>query len=129
VREEAPTEKRRILVADDNLFLANTLGSVIQGWGFEVIVVHDGWAAVKAARENRPGALLVDLRLPGLDGLQVARQIRADPALSSSLLLALTGAARDEDRTLSLAAGFDHHLVKPIDIDRLRVLLDRHRGP
>jgi CheY-like chemotaxis protein len=129
VQEESPTEKSHVLVADDNVFLARTLGTVLERWNFAVSVVHDGWSALTAAKQFRPAALLIDLRLPGLDGLQVARQVRSDPQLSSSLLLALTGAARDEDRTLSLAAGFDHHLVKPIDIDRLRTLLERRRAP
>jgi len=75
VQEESPTEKSHVLVADDNVFLARTLGTVLERWNFTVSVVHDGWSALTAARQFRPAALLIDLRLPGLDGLQVARQV------------------------------------------------------
>ena len=107
------TGKRRVLVADDNAMLRRALQIVLQLWGFEVTVVEDGSAALAAE----------------MDGLEVARRIRADPTSSALLLLALSGSGEPEDRSAALAAGFDHHLVKPVDPDLLRQLLDGAPAP
>lgn len=117
--------KRRVLVADDNAFMCRALEAVLEKWGFEVTSVHDGSAALAAVREGRHTAVLLDIHMPSLDGLEVARQIRADPGSSALLLLALTGSSDPRDRSSSLAAGFDHHLVKPVNPDLLRALLER----
>lgn len=121
--------KRRVLVADDNAMLRRALQIVLQLWGFEVTVVEDGAAALAAARVGHHAAVVMDIRMPEMDGLEVARRIRADPSSSAVLLLALSGSSEPEDRSAALAAGFDHHLVKPVDPDLLRQLLDGAPAP
>ncbi len=121
--------KRRILVADDNAMLRRALQIVLQLWGFEVTAVEDGSAALAAARAGHHAAVVMDIRMPEMDGLEVARRIRADPSASAVLLLALSGSGEPEDRSAALAAGFDHHLVKPVDPDLLRKLLESAPAP
>lgn len=121
--------KRRILVADDNAMLRRALQIVLQLWGFEVTVVEDGSAALAAAREGQHAAVVMDIRMPEMDGLEVARRIRADPSSSALLLLAVSGSSEPEDRRAALAAGFDHHLVKPVDPELLRKLLEGAPAP
>lgn len=121
--------KRRILVADDNAMLRRALQIVLQLWGFEVTVVEDGAAALAAAREGNHAAVVMDIRMPEMDGLEVARRIRADSGSSTVLLLAVSGSSEPEDRSAALAAGFDHHLVKPVDPDLLRKLLEGTPAP
>ena len=121
--------KRRVLVADDNVFVSRALETVLQLWGFEVTVVEDGSAALAAVREARHEAVVMDIRMPLLDGLEVARQIRADPRSAALLLLALSGSSEPQDRSAALAAGFDHHLVKPVDPSLLRKLLEDAPAP
>ena len=118
-----PLKIQRVLVADDQEDMVSGLRLILEMWGFEVAIAHDGQEALAAAREMFPQAVLLDLGLPKLDGMQVARALRADPALARSLLLALTGYGDDRHRQLSRGAGFDHHLVKPIDLRRLRAAL------
>ena len=118
-----PAAKRRVVVADDNVYLARTLKMVLELWGFEATVVHDGSAALSALLAGETAAALLDIRLPRLGGLDVARQIRARPDLPAPRLIAMTGSLDDRDRSSSLAAGFDHHLVKPVDPNVLRSLL------
>lgn len=121
--------KRRILVADDNAMLRRALQIVLQLWGFEVTAVEDGAAALTAARAGHHAAVVMDIRMPEMDGLEVARRIRADPSSSAVLLLALSGSGEPEDRSAALAAGFDHHLVKPVDPELLRKLLESAPAP
>jgi CheY-like chemotaxis protein len=112
-----------VLVADDNAYMRKALDAVLRAWEFEVVAVHDGAAVLAALQEVRPDAVLLDIRLPKLDGLEVARRIRADPGSSAVLLIAMTGSSDPRDRAASLAAGFDHHLVKPVNPEKLRDLL------
>jgi two-component system CheB/CheR fusion protein len=86
-------------------------------------------AALAAARTSCPDIMIVDIGLPGMDGYEVARQVRRDPSLEHAVLVALTGYGRDEDKQSALAAGFDHHLVKPIDADELESLIARLQAP
>jgi CheY-like chemotaxis protein len=113
---------RRVLIADDNVDAADGLRRLLEFQRHQVEVVHDGLAAVEAAR-SEPDIVLLDISLPGLDGLEVARRIRARPGTHRPLLVAVTGLGRDEDRRRSEDAGFDHHLVKPIDLASLTALL------
>jgi CheY-like chemotaxis protein len=122
--ESTPPIRRRVLVADDNVYLTRTLRLVLEMWGFDATIVHDGSAALAAVRDIGPTAALVDIRLPKLDGLCVAREIRATCSAKGPLLIAMTGSNEDRDRSASLAAGFHHHLVKPIDPNLLRTLLE-----
>ncbi|HET7204558.1 MAG TPA: ATP-binding protein [Steroidobacteraceae bacterium] len=105
----------RVVVADDNVDAAESLGVLLRLEGHAVTVVHDGEAAVAAARDRRPDAVILDLGMPGVDGLEAARRIRALPECVATRLIALTGWGQDADRERTRAAGFDHHLVKPAD--------------
>ncbi len=98
--------------------------------GADVQVVSDGPAALEALRTYRPDAVLLDIGMPGMDGYEVARRIRQDPAFAGVVLIALTGWSQEDDRQRSQEAGFDHHLVKPVAPDVLQALfasLDRTR--
>ena len=114
---------RRVLIADDNIDAAEGLRLFLELQHHKVEVVHDGPAAVAAVVRSGPEVVLLDISLPGLDGLEVARQVRARPSAARPLLVAITGLGREEDRKRSIAAGFDHHLTKPIDPVSLMTLL------
>lgn len=117
-----PSAGSRILVVDDSLDSAETLGELLKIWGHDVRLAHDGPGAVEAAREYRPDVILLDIGLPGMDGFAVAAELRKEK-LGGRLLVALTGYGEQQDRDRTLKAGFDHHLVKPIDPDTLQKLL------
>jgi PAS domain S-box-containing protein len=113
----------RVLVVEDNLDAAESLATLLRVWGHDVQVVHDGLQALDAARESRPEVVLLDIGLPGLDGYQVARRLREDVGLDTSLLVAMTGYGQPEDRRRSRDAGIHHHFVKPVEPMVLRNLL------
>jgi signal transduction histidine kinase/ActR/RegA family two-component response regulator len=121
----SPSPARRVLVVDDNATAAQSMALILKLERYEVQVAFDGLSAIDAVRSFRPAAVLMDIGLPGLDGLEVARRIRQDPELSAGidLLAALTGFAEDEARYRSEQAGFDHHLVKPVDPEAVLALL------
>ena len=115
----------RVLVVDDNRDAADSLALLLRLDGHDVRVEYGGAAALAALAEPaawRPAALLLDVGMPGIDGLEVARRIRAAEA-PQPMLIALTGWGQDSDREGTLAAGFDHHLVKPVDLAALQALL------
>jgi signal transduction histidine kinase/DNA-binding response OmpR family regulator len=114
---------RRVLVVDDNRDAAESLALLLSVAGHQTRVCHDGPSAVAAAAEFRPEAVLLDIGLPGMDGYEVARRLRAEPAMPRALLIALTGYGQLEDQRRAHEAGFDHHLVKPADLDALAALL------
>jgi CheY-like chemotaxis protein len=114
---------RRVLVVDDNHDSAETIAMLVELWGHQVRVVHSGPAALAEAPAWLPGVVLLDIGLPGLDGYEVARRMRQDPALAGVMLVAMTGYGQERDRRLSQEAGFDHHLVKPVDPVTLQELL------
>jgi CheY-like chemotaxis protein len=118
-----PSHVQRVVVADDNMLMANGLKLLLEMWGFTVTVAHDGVAALAAIRAVQPQAALLDLLMPRLDGLEVARRVRADASARGVLLVAMTGLAGPSDRSLIDSSGFDAHLVKPIDTQALRALL------
>jgi CheY-like chemotaxis protein len=124
--QAAPSEGRRILIVDDNVGAAKMLSLLVAKLGsHEVELAHDGPGAVEAARRFRPDMILLDIGLPRMNGLEVARTLRGSGDFDEVLLLvALTGYGQDEDRRASMAAGFDEHLVKPVGVDALRGLLD-----
>jgi signal transduction histidine kinase/ActR/RegA family two-component response regulator len=113
----------RILVVDDNLDSADSLGLLLKLMGNDVRVVHDGQTAVEAASEFQPHVVLLDIGLPVLNGYDAARKIREQPWGQKVVLIAVTGWGQDIDRQHSKQAGFDHHLVKPVDPDTLTRLL------
>ena len=112
----------RILVVDDNVDAAETMAILLRLLGHEVTTVHDGYAALEAAASMEPQVVLLDIGLPGLDGYEVCRRLRRD-RLKQSVIVAMTGYGQDDDRQRSQKAGFDAHLVKPVDPEELQPLL------
>ncbi len=117
----APSQ--RILVVDDNRDAADSLGALLQMLGAEVRVVHDGKAALDSFEAFHPRVTLLDLGMPGMDGYEVARHIRARPDARGATLIALTGWGQERDRHRTAEAGFDGHLIKPVDIDTVAAAL------
>jgi CheY-like chemotaxis protein len=129
-RGEQPTRTckvppRRILVVDDNTDAAESLALLLRLVGHEVRTAYDGPTALDVARAQPPDVVLLDIGLPGTNGLEVARRMRQNLGLTDALLVALTGYGQDEDRRRSHEAGFNAHLVKPVDLDALQKLLAR----
>jgi CheY-like chemotaxis protein len=116
--------RRRVLVVDDNVDAAESMSALLEIWGHEAHACHDGATALTAVAELRPDTVLLDIGLPGMDGYEVARRLRALDDNPVRLLAALTGYGQEQDRERSAAAGFDVHLTKPVDPTRLRQLLD-----
>jgi CheY-like chemotaxis protein len=116
---------RRILLVDDNEAFATAMASLLNSMGHDVQAIHDGAAAIVIARALRPQVVLLDINLPGKRGYDIAREIRADPALASSLLIAVTGYGQEQDKQQALRAGFDHHLTKPVDENALERLINQ----
>jgi signal transduction histidine kinase/ActR/RegA family two-component response regulator len=116
---------RRILVVDDNVDAADSLATLLDLSGHQVWTAYGGAAALDVADTHRPEVILLDIGLPGMDGHEVARRLRRHPALSDVMLVALTGYGQEADRRRTQDAGFDHHLVKPVDPDDLTRLLVR----
>ncbi|MEY2800728.1 MAG: hypothetical protein RL513_312 [Pseudomonadota bacterium] len=119
----ARVSRPKVLVVDDQAASAETLTLLLEMEGFEVRVACDGHHALAAARTFRPEAVLLDIGLPGMSGFEVAARLREDPASRQALLVALTGYGEPESRARAAQAGFDVHMVKPADVDRLLALL------
>jgi signal transduction histidine kinase len=117
---------RRVLIVEDNRDAQEALQCLLALWGHEVLVADDGPSGYESAVSLRPDVALIDLGLPGLDGYEVAKKIRAALGTASPLLIALTGYGAPEQRSQALAAGFDLHIVKPVEPDRLAMLLDEY---
>jgi signal transduction histidine kinase/CheY-like chemotaxis protein len=124
----AAAPRRRVLVVDDNRDSAESLALMLELSGSETRTVHDGLAAIEAARAFRPDLVLLDIGLPQLTGYEVCTRIRQEPWGREMLLVAVTGWGQDEDRQKSRRAGFDAHFVKPIELEALRTLLERARA-
>jgi signal transduction histidine kinase len=122
---EAVQVRRRILVADDNADALESLATLLELSGHEVFSASNGALALESAERHRPEVALLDIGMPKLDGYEVARRIRAQPWGRRITLVALTGWGQESDRRRSGEAGFDSHLVKPLDLDKLTALLDR----
>jgi signal transduction histidine kinase len=119
---------RRILVADDNADALETLATLLELGGHEVYSAANGTAALECAARHQPEVALLDIGMPLLDGYEVARRIRAEEWGRTMTLVALTGWGQESDRRRSREAGFDSHLVKPLDLETLTALLDRLPG-
>ena len=117
--------RARALVVEDNVDVADSLAMILELFGHEVQITHDGVAALAAVHTGTFDIVLLDIGLPGMDGYDVARRIRGELGPTTPALVALTGYGRDEDKERSRAAGFDQHLVKPIDPDMLGPLVAR----
>ncbi len=122
-RDAATCAPGRILVVDDNRDSANTMAALLQAIGADVRVAYDGRAALAAVDAFRPSAVLLDLGMPGMDGYEVARRIREKPDCGKTALIALTGWGTASDRRRTQRAGFERHLVKPVDVDTMRNVL------
>lgn len=118
---------RSVLIADDNRDAADTLAMVLQLEGYDVVVAHDGHAALSLFERHRPEVALLDVGMPGLNGYEVAQRIRARVDGAQVLLIAVTGWGQEKDRRQSAEAGFDHHLTKPVEPDFLIRLLQPAR--
>ncbi len=113
----------RVLVVDDNVPAAESLVMLLRLWGHEATVAHDGPAALRAVEAEPPDFALLDIGLPGMDGYALARSLRSKCGPGRPVLVALTGWGQEEDRRRSEEAGFDHHLLKPVDLSILQKLL------
>jgi CheY-like chemotaxis protein len=127
-RRRGGPRPERILVVDDNVDAAESLSRLLRLQAHEVRVAYDGLAALAAARDMNPDVVLLDIGSPKLDGLEVARSLRARGDGPRPLLVAMTGFGQAEDRARTAAAGFDHHLTKPVDPKLLQTLLQTARG-
>jgi PAS domain S-box-containing protein len=112
----APAMRRRVLIVDDNRDAADALAMLLRHTGHDAFVAYDGRAAFAAAETHRPDVVLLDIGLPGMSGHDVCRQVREQPWGRNIRMIALTGWGQEEDRRKSTEAGFDGHLVKPVDI-------------
>jgi CheY-like chemotaxis protein len=115
---------RRLLVVDDNKDAAESMSMLLQMWGHEVAYAYDGPSALETAQQWQPEAVILDIGLPGMDGYQVAERLRTLPQGKDAVLIAITGYGQEDDRRRSRRAGIDHHLVKPVAPDTLRMLID-----
>lgn len=127
VEPEEP-RRRRIVVADDNIDAAESLSQMLRMVGHETRTAHDGEDAFRVACEFQPDAMVLDIAMPGLDGHDLARRIRQQPWGSDALLIAATGWGQARNKRESRDAGFDHHLVKPIEFAALDKLLRKSSG-
>jgi two-component system, sensor histidine kinase len=124
VLEPAKHARRRVLVVEDNIDSAESMLLLLRNVGHEVTVVNDGREAVQAALDFQPDVILLDIGLPGVDGFHLARKLRMLPETSRARLIAVSGYGQDRDREMSRAAGFDLHLVKPVDPTRLTAAIE-----
>ncbi len=124
----AQAATRRILVVDDLAASAETLKVLLELEGYVVSIAHDGASALALAQAFVPDVVVLDIGLPGMDGFEVARQLRSRPESKNAVLVALTGYGEAESRLKSQRAGFDHHVVKPADIDFLLSIVSQPPG-
>jgi CheY-like chemotaxis protein len=113
----------RMVVVDDNRDVAESFSELLKRWGHVVQWTCDGASALKLISADRPDAMLLDIAMPGMDGFDVAREVRRQPRLNETLLIAVTGYADEEHRLACAEAGFDHCLIKPIEFATLEKLL------
>jgi len=110
---------------DDNADAGDSLAMLLRRLGHQVEVSHDGAAAVELATAFRPEFVLLDIGLPGMDGFEVARELRAREATRAASLIGVSGYGQEEDRRKAREAGFDHYFTKPMDLSALQDLLRR----
>ena len=117
------TRVLRVLVVDDNRDAADSLSLLVNLWGNDARTAYGGPAALEMSLVQQPDVVLLDLSMPKMDGCQVARRLRQQTAFADTLLIAVTGWTDQAHRRLCDEAGFDHYLIKPIDLARLEILL------
>ena len=120
----AMTDAQRgsVLVVDDEPTIAEVVARYLQRAGYDARIAGDGPTALEVARSHRPEVVLLDIGLPGMDGYEVARQLRQEEYCKDAVIIAVSGYGQEEDRRRSREVGFDHHLVKPVDYGALMVL-------
>lgn len=116
-------QSRRILVVDDNRDAAAMLAMYLEAFGHQVTVEHNAHRALERARSEAPEVFLLDIGLPEMDGNELAKRLRSQPENATSVLIAITGYGQEADRINSIAAGFNHHLIKPVDTKKLALIL------
>jgi len=121
----ARTDSKRILVVDNLADAADSMAMLLGLWGYDAKVSYDGAAALAVAMTYRPHIVLLDVGMPGIDGFEVSRLLRAQPALADTVVIGLSGWASESHRSRGRLAGFDHYLVKPAEPDLLQELLSR----
>ena len=121
----AETPGKRILVVEDNPDCRWGLETLLKLLGYEVESAGDGLEGLEMAMRDRPPVLFVDINMPGIDGLELARRLRSQPGFKQASLVAVTGDAEYQEKSLTQDAGFDACLMKPIDINELRTVLTR----
>jgi CheY-like chemotaxis protein len=122
------TKAQRVLVVDDYPDSADMLAEALEDMGHQVAVAHDGEKALGVAAEFSPQVALLDLRLPKIDGFELARKLRESHG-AGVLLVAMTGLSRPEERSRASAVGFQHYFVKPVDLQKLQELFDSLAAP
>jgi CheY-like chemotaxis protein len=122
-------DSRRVLVADDNKDAADSLAALLALAGHDMRVVYDGVAALTAAREFHPEMVLLDIDMPGLDGYGVAEALRAEPWAAQLAIVAITGWGNPQSARRAEQVGFDAHLVKPVDPERIKSMLRERNKP
>ncbi|RYF36556.1 MAG: response regulator, partial [Comamonadaceae bacterium] len=118
-----PLSHTRVLVVDDNHDAGDSLAMILEMLGAQVQVARSGAEAIEAFPAYQPSAVLLDIGMPGMNGYEVARTLRSRFPAQQAVLVALTGWGQEDDRKRAREAGFDHHLVKPAEIDALQNLL------
>ena len=113
-------EHTRILIVDDHRDGADLLGILFETDGYIVTTLYDGWHVVETVLSFQPDVILMDISLPGIDGYEAARRIRAVPGGERMVMVAVTGWGDDQDRLLAERAGYNHHVVKPVRYEELR---------
>jgi CheY-like chemotaxis protein len=116
----APT---RVLIADDDLAAAEMLAAFVTSKGGTVYLAHDGAMALRMGADLQPDVILLDISMPGMNGYETCRQLRANPRSAGAFIVALTGWGQDQDKQHAMKSGFDAHLTKPADLDVLATLL------
>ena len=118
-------EAERIMVVDDNHDWSEALSESLEILGYQTQVAHDAFEALEKVTQFKPQVMLIDIGMPGMDGYELVRKLRAIEELGQPKLIAVTGMAQEADRVRALDAGFDRHFVKPLDLARLEFILSK----
>jgi CheY-like chemotaxis protein len=119
-----PREHKRVLVVDDNRDSADTMAALLRAWGHDVRTLYDGQSMLSIVDEYEPDVVLLDIGLPKINGYELARQLRQSGGSRRIVLVAVTGYGQDDDRRRVREAGFDHHLLKPLEPEALEKIID-----
>lgn len=127
--EQSASNVRRILIVDDNPDVANMLAANLSAAGHIVSTAASGTEALRLALSSVPDVVLLDIGMSGVNGYDVARNLRDDPDTRGALLIAVTGWAGEGNRQRAMEAGFDHHLTKPVQTAELLSIIQEHKAP